>query len=37
MRLEDQEPSSDLNQRTLDLAQQLMASPEQLWSAPDGE
>lgn len=37
MRLEDQEPSSDLHQRTVDLARELLSSPEQLWSAPDGE
>jgi len=37
MRLEDQEPSSDLHRRTVELARELMASPERLWSAPDGE
>lgn len=37
MRLEDQEPHSDLNQRTIELAKELMASPERLWSMPDGD
>jgi len=36
MRLEDQEPSSDLDQRTRDLAQELLASPARLWSMPNG-
>ncbi len=36
MRLEDQEPSSDLDQRTRDLAQELLASPAGLWSMPNG-
>ena len=36
MRLEDQEPSSDLDQRTRDLAQELLASPDRLWSMPNG-
>jgi len=36
MRLEDQEPLSDLDQRTEDLAQELLASPTRLWSMPDG-
>lgn len=36
MRLEDQEPTSDLDQRTRDLAQELLISPRRLWSIPDG-
>ena len=35
MRLEDQEPSSDLDQRTKDLAQELLSSPARLWSMPN--
>lgn len=31
MRLEDQEPDSDLHHRTLELAKQLLDSPEELW------
>ncbi len=37
MRLEDQEPHSDLSQRTVELAKELLASPERLWSMPDGD
>ncbi|MGK2960622.1 MAG: mobile mystery protein A [Gemmatimonadaceae bacterium] len=37
MRLEDQEPSSDLHGQTLKLARELASTPERLWSAPDGE
>ena len=33
MRLEDQEPESDLDERTRVLAKQLLASPSQLWSS----
>lgn len=33
MRLEDQEPASDLDDRTRALAKELLASPERLWSA----
>lgn len=33
MRLEDQEPESDLNERTRALAKELLASPGQLWSS----
>jgi predicted DNA-binding mobile mystery protein A len=36
MKLEDQEPSTDLDQRTRDLAEELLASPSQLWSDPGG-
>jgi predicted DNA-binding mobile mystery protein A len=36
MRLEDQEPLSDLDQRTRDLAQELLTTPTRLWSMPDG-
>lgn len=32
MRLEDQEPESDLDERTSALAKELLASPGQLWS-----
>lgn len=34
MRLEDQDPSADLDDRTRALAQELKASPEKLWSGP---
>lgn len=34
MRLEDQEPSSDLDDRTRELARELKASPEKLWASP---
>ncbi len=37
MRLEDQEPSSDLHRRTAELARELASTPQRLWSAPDGE
>ena len=33
MRLEDQETSSDVNERVRELAQELKASPERLWTA----
>ncbi|MGY8777667.1 MAG: mobile mystery protein A [Longimicrobiales bacterium] len=36
MRLEDQEPTSDLDRRTKQLAQELLSSPSRLWSLPDG-
>ena len=35
MRLEDQEPGSDLDRRTLDLAESLAANPSRLWSTTD--
>lgn len=35
MRLEDQEPESDIDERTRRLAEELLASPRQLWSEPD--
>lgn len=35
MRLEDQEPSSDLDRRTLDLAEALVENPSRLWSTTD--
>ena len=34
MRLEDQEPSLDLDDRTRELARELKASPEKLWASP---
>lgn len=37
MRLEDQEPTSDIERRTRDIARELLASPTRLWSLPDGE
>lgn len=37
MRLEDQAPESDLDERAKALAQELLASPGQLWSIPDDE
>jgi len=37
MRLEDQEPPSDLQERTAELARELLASPGRLWSAADEE
>jgi predicted DNA-binding mobile mystery protein A len=37
MRLEAQETGSDPDERTLELARELMASPGRLWSIPDGE
>ena len=37
MRLEDQEPSSDLDTRTRELANELLKAPEQLWANPDGK
>lgn len=36
MRLEDQEPDSDLDERTRELAKELLASPRRLWSGTDG-
>ena len=35
MRLEDQDPGSDLERRTLDLAASLIESPSRLWSVID--
>ena len=35
MRLEDQDPGSDLDRRTLDLAASLTESPSRLWSVTD--
>jgi predicted DNA-binding mobile mystery protein A len=35
MRLEDQDPGSDLDRRTLDLATALAESPSRLWSTTD--
>lgn len=37
MRLEDQETGSVPDERTRELAKELMASPGRLWSAPNGE
>jgi predicted DNA-binding mobile mystery protein A len=37
MRLEDQETDSDLEERTRELARELLASPNRLWSVPDAE
>jgi len=37
MRLEDQAPDSDLDERTRALAKELLASPRQLWSSPHDE
>jgi predicted DNA-binding mobile mystery protein A len=37
MRLEDQAPNSDLDERTRALARELLASPRQLWSSPHDE
>jgi predicted DNA-binding mobile mystery protein A len=37
MRLEDQEPSADLDDRTRALARELKATPEKLWSSPRDE
>jgi predicted DNA-binding mobile mystery protein A len=37
MRLEDQDPSVDLDDRTRALARELKASPERLWSSPFDE
>lgn len=36
MKLEDQEPDTELDQHTKDLAKELLASPSQLWSDPGG-
>lgn len=35
MRLEDQETDSDVDERTRELAKELLSSPERLWSLPD--
>lgn len=35
MRLEDQDPGSDLDRRTLDLAEALLETPSRLWSTTD--
>lgn len=37
MRLEDQEPTSDLHQRTVELAKELLESPEELWLDQSGD
>lgn len=37
MRLEDQEPSSDMESRINEIAQELLASPGTLWSHPDAK
>jgi predicted DNA-binding mobile mystery protein A len=37
MRLEDQAPDSDLDERARALASELLASPDQLWSSPHDE
>ena len=37
MRLEDQAPDSDLDERARALATELLASPDQLWSSPHDE
>jgi len=36
MKLEDQEPASDLDQRTREIAEELLGSQARLWSMPDG-
>lgn len=36
MKLEDQEPMTDLDQRTREVAEELLGSPARLWSMPDG-
>jgi predicted DNA-binding mobile mystery protein A len=36
MKLEDQEPAADLDQRTKDLAEELLATPGRLWADPSG-
>ena len=36
MKLEDQEPASDLDQRTREVAKELLDSPARLWSMPYG-
>jgi predicted DNA-binding mobile mystery protein A len=37
MRLEDQETDSDVQERIREVAEALLASPNRLWSRPDGE
>lgn len=37
MRLEDQEPQSDLDQRTRELAKELLSDPTRLWTDLDGK
>lgn len=37
MRLEDQETDSDVQERIREVAETLLASPNRLWSHPDGE
>jgi predicted DNA-binding mobile mystery protein A len=37
MRLEDQEPASDLDERTREVARQLLEHPGRLWAAPDAD
>lgn len=37
MRLEDQETQSDLEERTQEIARELLESPSRLWSVPDEE
>jgi hypothetical protein len=36
MRLEDQEPSGDLQVRTRELADELLSSPKRLWNRRGG-
>ncbi len=36
MKLEDQEPTSDLDQRTREVAEDLLGSPARLWTMPYG-
>jgi predicted DNA-binding mobile mystery protein A len=37
MRLEDQETDSDVEERIREIVEALLASPNRLWSHPDGE
>lgn len=37
MRLEDQETDSDVEERIREIVEELLASPNRLWSHPDGE
>jgi predicted DNA-binding mobile mystery protein A len=37
MKLEDQEPDSDVEERVKEIVRELLASPERLWSTPDAE
>lgn len=37
MRLEDQETDADLDEHTREIVRELLASPNRLWSVPDGE